>query len=114
MNWAAIAQSITDSDLQIQRHREHQTIHNNIYSAVVVEIDGKEKEELSLRLEKLGISLFKAKQLVAKYGHKRVNDVLEHTRNQNCANPAGYAIRALEQNWMFWSKIDEWDSCCGG
>jgi hypothetical protein len=105
MNSAESAQSITDFDLQTQQYTNHQTTHNNGIS-VVVDIDGREIE-LFREFEKLGISLFKAKQLVVKYGFKRVSEVIQHTKSCECANPAGYAVRALEQNWAFWSKSDQ-------
>ena len=114
MNSAEATQSITSSDLQTEHHTDHQTIHNNRYSAAVVNCDGEKKAELFHELEKLGISLVKAKQLVAKYGHKRVSNVLKFTKSRECTNPGGYAICALEQNWMFWSKADERESSCDG
>ena len=76
-------------------------------------VDG-EGNELFRELEKLGISPSMAKQLVAKHGHKRVKDIIQQTKTQKYANPAGYAIRALEQNWMVWSKSDMSGGSCDG
>lgn len=114
MNSAVIAQSITDSNSQINQHTNHQTFHNKQDTAVVVNMLEVEQKELFRGLEKLGINAAKGKQLVAKYGHERVNDALQFTKSRECTNPAGYAIRALDQNWMFWSKSEVWDSCCDG
>ena len=113
MDSVATAQSITGTDLQTKHHTNHHTIHNNLDS-VVVNFHGEVQEELFRGLEKFGINLAKAKQLIAKYGQKRVNEVLQFTKSRECTNPAGYAIRALEGNWMFWSKSHEWESCCDG
>ena len=79
-----------------------------------MDLHGEEKELFS-GLEKLGINPLKAKQLIAKHGYKRVNDVIQHTKNQKYANnPAGYVIRAIEQNWTVWSKSAEKGSSCDG
>jgi hypothetical protein len=58
------AQSITDSDSQTRQHNNHQSIQHNSYSAAVVDIEREEKKEMLQSLGKLGISYFKAKELV--------------------------------------------------
>jgi len=38
---------------------------------------------------------------------KQVNEIIEHAKDQKCTNPAGYIIRALAENWIFWSKPEK-------
>jgi environmental stress-induced protein Ves len=104
MNSAESAQSITDSDLQTRQHKYHQDIQHNSYSAAVVDTESEEKKEILQSLGKLGIGYLKAKELVEKHGHKRVTEVVQHTKDQDRKNPAGHIIRALGENWTFWSK----------
>ncbi len=101
---AQIAQSITDSDSQTKQHKNDQDIQHNRNSAVVVDIESEEKKEILQSLGKLGIGYLKAKELIAKHGSKRVTEVVEHAKDQECTNPAGYIIRALGEKWTFWSK----------
>ena len=63
-------------------------------------------------LVKLGISYFKAKELIEKYGRKRIAEVVERTQEQKCTNPAGYVIRALKENWTFCSRRVKDDYPC--
>ncbi|MEP6986769.1 MAG: hypothetical protein ABI970_14280, partial [Chloroflexota bacterium] len=60
-----------------------------------------------------GVEYLKAKQLIEKHGHKRVAEVVQHTKDQDRKNPAGYIIRALGENWTFWSKPIKDDYACG-
>ena len=107
------AQSITDPNSQTKQHKNHQTIQHNSYSAVVVDIEKEKKEDILQALGKLGISYLKAKELIEKYGRKRITEVAEHAQDQKCTNPAGYVIRALKENWIFWSKPEKDDYACG-
>ncbi|MEP6984388.1 MAG: hypothetical protein ABI970_02240, partial [Chloroflexota bacterium] len=108
---AESAQSITDSDLQTEQHKNHQAIQHNSYSVAVVDTE-KEKREIIQSLEKLGISYLKAKEFIEKYGRKRIAEVVEHAQEQKCINPAGYVIRALKENWTFCSRRAKDDYIC--
>jgi len=107
------AKSITDSDSQTRQHKYNQDIQHNSYSAAVVDTESEEKKEIVQSLGKLGIGYLKAKELIEKHGHKRVAEVAEHAQEQQCTNPAGYVIRALKENWTFWSKPIKDDYACG-
>ncbi len=106
---AESAKSITDSDSQTRQHKNHQAIQHNSYSVAVVNTESEEKKEIFQLLGKLGIGYLKAKILIEKYGHKRVAEVVQHTKNQNRKNPAGYIIRALAENWAFWPRPEKDD-----
>ncbi len=106
---AEIAKSITDSDSQTKQHNDYQAIQHISYSAAVVETEREEKKEILVALGNLGIEYLKAKQLIEKHGHGRVAEVIKHAKDQNCKNVAGYAIRALEEKWTFWSKPEKED-----
>jgi hypothetical protein len=106
---AESAQSITDSDSQTRQHTNYQDIQHNSYSAAVVDTESEKKKEILQSLGKLGISYFKAKELIEKHGKKRVAEVAEYSQDQQCTNPAGYVIRALKENWIFWSKPEKDD-----
>jgi len=110
---AESAKSITDSDLQTRQHKYHQDIQHNSYSAAVVDTESEEKREILQSLGKLGVGYLKAQELIEKYGHKRLTEVVQHTKDQDCKNPAGYIIRALGENWTFWSKPIKDDYACG-
>ncbi len=110
---AKSAQSITDSDLQTRHQTNYQAIQHNSYSVAVVDTEREEKKEILQSLEKLGIGYLKAKELIEKHGHQRVTEVVEHAKDQECTNPAGYVIRALRENWTFWSKPTKEDYACG-
>jgi hypothetical protein len=104
-----ITQSITDSDSQTKQHKYNQAIQHNSYSAAVVDTESEEKKEILQSLGKLGIGYLKAKELIEKHGHKRIAEVVQYTKAQDRKNPAGYIIRALGENWTFWSKPDKED-----
>ncbi len=104
---AESAKSITDSDLQTRQHKYNQAIQHNSHSAAVVDTESEEKKEILQSLGKLGIGYLKAKELIEKHGHKRVAEVVQHTKDQHRKNPAGYIIRALAENWTFWSKSEK-------
>ncbi len=108
-----IAQSITVSDSQTIHHKNHQSKQHNSYSAAVVDSESEEKKEILQSLGKLGVGYLKAKELIEKHGHKRVAEVIQHTTDQDRKNPAGYIIRALEEKWTFWSKLEKEDYACG-
>ncbi len=108
-----IAKSITDSDSQTKQHNNDQSIQHNRYSVAVVDIEREEKKEIIQSLEKLGISYLKAKEFIEKYGRKRIAEVVEHAQEQKCTNSAGYVIRALKENWTFWSKPEKEDYAYG-
>jgi len=72
-----------------------------------VDTESEEKKEILQSPGKLGIGYLKAKELIEKYGRKRIAEVAEHAQDQTCTNPAGYVIRALKENWTFWSKLDK-------
>ncbi|MEP6988261.1 MAG: hypothetical protein ABI970_21835 [Chloroflexota bacterium] len=55
------------------------------------------------------ISYLKAKELIEKYRRKWITEVVEHAQEQKCTNPEGYVIRALKENWSFWSKPEKDD-----
>ena len=110
---AESAQSITDSDSQTKQQNNDQSIQHNRYSAVVVDTEREEKKEILQSLGKLGIGYLKANELIQEHGHKRVTEVVEHAKDQECTNPAGYIIRALRENWTFWSKPEKEDYACG-
>ncbi len=69
-----------------------------------MDIESEKKKEILQSLGKLGIGYPKAKELIQKHGHNRVVEVVQHTKDQDRKNAAGYIIRALEENWIFWSK----------
>jgi len=73
----------------------------------------REKEEILQSLGKLGIGHIKATQLIEKHGSKRVAEVVKHAKDQECTNPAGYVIRALKENWIFWFAPEKEDYACG-
>ncbi len=72
-----------------------------------MDTESEEKKEILQSLGKLGIGYLKAKELIEKHGHKRVAEVVQHTKDQHRKNPAGYIIRALAENWTFWSKSEK-------
>jgi hypothetical protein len=104
MNTAENAQSITDSNSQLKQQDNHQTTQHNRFSVAVVSSDNREKERVLQLLEKLGVNAFSAKQLIEKYGEKRITEVIEHTIARKPTNPAGYVIRALRDQWLLCSK----------
>ncbi len=110
---AESAKSITDSNLQTRQHNNDQDIQHNSYSAAVVDTEREEKKEILVALGNFGVEYVKAKQLIEKYGHKRVAEVIQHTKDQDRKNPAGYIMRALGENWTFWSKPVKDDYACG-
>ena len=69
-----------------------------------MDTESEEKKEIFQTLGELGIGYLKAKELIEKHGNKRVAEVVKHAKDQECTNPAGYVIRALKENWTFWSK----------
>jgi len=113
MNSAEIAQSITDSDSQTKRHKNDQSIQHKSYSVAVVDTEKEKKKEILQSLGNLGISYFKATQLIEKHGYKRVAEVFAHAKEQECTNPAGYIIRALVEDWTLWSKPEKEDYAYG-
>jgi hypothetical protein len=97
------AQSITDSNLQSKQQDNHQHTQHNRFS-VVASSENQDKKKVLQSLEKLGVNAFKAKQLITTYGDKRIAEVVDHTLTQKLANPAGYVIRALKDQWILCSK----------
>ncbi len=110
---AESAKSITDSDLQTRQHNNDQDTQHNSYSAAVVDTESEEKREILQSLGKLGVGYLKSKELIEKHGHKRVAEVIQHTKDQDRKNPAGYIIRALGEDWTFWSKPEKEDYASG-
>jgi hypothetical protein len=104
---AESAKSITDSDLQTKQQTNYQTIQHNSYPVAVVDIESEKKKEILQSLGKLGIGYFKATEFIEKYGNKRVSEVVNHAKDQECTNPAGYIVRALTEKWTFWSKPEK-------
>lgn len=102
MNSATTAKSITDSASQTRQHKNPQAIQHDSYSAVVAHA-ASEDNDMLLSLKKLGINDLKAKQLIDKHGDQRVTEIIKFIADHECRNPAGYAIRALENNWTFLS-----------
>ena len=78
-----------------------------------MDTESEEKKEILQSLGKLGIGYLKAKELIEKHGHKRVAEVVQHTKDQDRKNPTGYIIRALAENWTFWSRSIKDDDACG-
>jgi hypothetical protein len=78
-----------------------------------VDTESEEKKEILQSLGKLRIGYLKAKELIQEHGQNRVAEVVKHARDQECKNPAGYVIRALKENWTFWSKPEKDDYACG-
>ena len=78
-----------------------------------MDTENEKKKEIVQSLGKIGIGYLKAKELIEKHGHKRVAEVAEHAQKQQCTNPAGYIIRALEEKWTFWSKSAKDDYAYG-
>jgi hypothetical protein len=107
------AQSITDSHLQNKLHHNLQDRQQNRSSAVVVDADKEKKKEMFQSLGKLGISYFKATQLIEKCGYDRINEAIRYSKEQKLKSPAGYIIRALEENWIFTTKSPQNDYACG-
>ena len=110
---AESAKSITDFDLQTRQQFNYQDIQHNGYSAAVVDSEREEKKEILMSLGNFGVEYLRAKQLIEKHGHGRVAEVIKHAKDQNCKHVAGYAIRALEEKWTFWSKPEKEDYACG-
>jgi hypothetical protein len=100
------AQSITDSDLQTRQQNDQQAIQHN-KPAAVVDTESEKKKEILQSVGKLGISYFKATELIEQYGCSQVNAVIEHAKNTECRNPAGYVIRALNEKWTFYSASEK-------
>ena len=67
------------------------------------------QEEIIQALGRLGISSLKANQLFQKYGAERILEVVNHAEDQHRNNPAGYVIRALTDNWTFYSTPEKED-----
>ncbi len=101
---AETAQSITDSDLQTKPQNNHQSIQHNSYSVAVVPSKREEEKEILVSLGSFGIAYPKAKEIIDKYGSRRVEEVIEHAKDQNCKNVAGYIIRALQEKWTLTPK----------
>ncbi len=59
----------------------------------VVDTEREAKKEILQSLGKLGIGYLKAKELIEKYGHKRVAEVVQHTKDQDRKNPEGYTLQ---------------------
>ncbi len=108
---AESTKSITDSNSQTKQHKNDQSIQHNSYAAAIV--DSKREKEILVSLGNFGIGYLKAKELIEKYGHKRVTEVVQHTKDQDRKNSAGYIIRALGENWTFWAKPVQDDYACG-
>jgi hypothetical protein len=104
MNTAENAQSITDSHLQLRQQNNRQTTQHNHFSVAVVSDENHDKKKVLQSLEKLGVNAFSAKQLIEKHGEKRIAEVIEHTIARKSANPAGYVIQALKDQWILCSK----------
>lgn len=96
--------SITDSDSHTKQHKESTDLQHNMHAAVVVCAETAEKENLLRSLEKLGITHFKVNQLIERHGQKQVVDAFNYTKDRNFNNPAGYIIRAIENNWNLRSE----------
>jgi len=96
---AQTAKSITDFDSQTNQHKNHQDIQHNSYSVDVVASKREEEKEILVSLGSFGIAYPKAKELIEKHGSRRVEEVIEHAKDQNCKNVAGYIIRALQEKW---------------
>ncbi len=107
------AKSITDSDSQIKQHKYNQSIQHSSYSAAVVDSKREEEKEILVSLGNFGIGYPKAKELIEKHGTRRVVEVIKQVKDQNCKNVAGYIIRALQENWTFWSKPEKEDYAWG-
>ncbi len=110
---AESAKSITDSNSQTRQHNNYQSIQHSSYSAAVVDSKREEEKEILVSLANFGIGYPKAKELIDKHGTKRVAEVIKHAKDQECTKPAGYIIRALKENWEFWSKPIKDDYACG-
>lgn len=82
-------------------------------NSAVVDIERGEKKFILIELGKLGISSPIAVQLVEKYGQQRVKTVIGQSKHQKCINPAGYIIRALKENWTFYSVHEKEDYASG-
>jgi hypothetical protein len=95
---AESTQSITDSNSQTKQRNDYQDIQHNSYSAAVVDTESEEKTEILQSLGKLEIGYLKAQQLTEKHGHKRVTEVVNHTKDQDRKNSAGYVIRCLRKS----------------
>ena len=78
-----------------------------------MDTESEEKREILQSLEKSGIGYLKSKELIEKHGHKRVAEVIQHTKDQDRKNPAGYIIRALGENRTFRSKSAKDDYAYG-
>jgi hypothetical protein len=110
MNSAESAQSITDSNSQNQQHKNDQVKQQySKNSAVVVDTESEKKKERVQSLGKLGIQYFKAMQLIEKFGYKRIDEVVKQSEDPRYTNPAGYIIRALENEWILTSKVSQDD-----
>jgi hypothetical protein len=105
---AETAQPITDSNLQTRQQIKHQAIQHNNHAAVV-DTESEKKKEILQSLGKLGISYFKATELIEQYGCSQVKAVIKHAKNTECRNPAGYGIRALNEKWTFYSASKKED-----
>ena len=100
---AETTQSITITTKQHYQHQDYQdnkqqgpdVVVNDSYS-----VDCNAAGEIQKEIKALGIQPGKAQQLILEYGTRRVRAVLAHARQQTIYNPAGFIIRALEQDWQ--------------
>lgn len=99
---AETTQSITESDLHTKQQNNQQSRQHNSYSVDVVTSKREEEKEILVSLGNIGIGYSKAKELIEKHSFRRVEEVIEHAKRTECHNPAGYVIRALNENWSFY------------
>jgi hypothetical protein len=98
---AETAQSITTRTINNYKQQTHQQNKQHI-TDVVVRSERPQIGALSDLLHMMamfGIKSSKAYQLIQEYGTDRVRAILDHARTGHIHNPAGYLIRALEQDW---------------
>ena len=97
---AETAKTITGIYQQDQHSLQRQTTQQQ---AVVVDpADGEaDRSKLQHELETIGICRSKAGILASQYALERLREVLDHASDSSVSNPAGFAVRALEESWRF-------------
>ncbi len=97
---AETTQSITSSNQQENNSQSDDNTNNNKGAAVAVITSCCDPESVILdRLMVLGISQGKSQSFLENHGMHRLEEVLAHAEGRSLGNPAGFVIRALEENW---------------
>jgi hypothetical protein len=102
-HWAETTQSITKTTKQNHQQQDSQDNKQQEHDVVVDDSnlnDSEIVEKIQQDFEELGIQQVTTRKLIFKYGIRRIQTVIAHVRHQTVHNPAGFIIRALEQDWQ--------------